>query len=493
MRIRIVPTASGKKAVQVVSKHWGKVTVHKHIGTYATSKEKTVLFTKAEAFITQTTGQDHLFNLPSFRTADIAVSENRPLFLYRLLSRVYDKLGLSAYPDPLVKDLVIARLYQPASKRETSDILAEMFGREYALKTVYRHVKSAMEKGLKDTFQKALTQAARDTLHDSLKLVFYDVTTLYFESTARTGMKDFGFSKDHKSTEVQIVLGLVVNGQGFPLYFDVFNGRTFEGHTFLTVVKEIQKLLNNPDLVVIADAAMLSQDNIAGLIKKKIGFIVGARIANLSASMIDTISTELKGRDGETQTFTYRDQRLICRYSAKRAAKDRADREKQITRAKNAVTAPATIAGRYRFLKTREQKITLNEELITKAEKLEGIKGYVTNTALSDTTVIERYHDLWRIENSFRITKSDLEARPIFHRLDETIQAHVIIVFAGLAIARYIEIETGMSIKKVLKLAEKVLTHKITNTKTGESAYVETTIENTILQEKLNLLKSLGH
>lgn len=130
---------------------------------------------------------------------------------------------------------------------------------------------------------------------------------------------------------------------------------------------------------------------------------------------------------------------------------------------------------------------------LIKAEKLEGIKGYLTNTELSEQTVIDRYHDLWRIEHSFRITKSDLEARPIFHRLDETIKAHLVIVFAGLAIAKYIEIKSSMSIAKALKLAGKVLTQKVTNTTTGESAYVETTIEEPILKEKIELLKSLGH
>ncbi len=130
---------------------------------------------------------------------------------------------------------------------------------------------------------------------------------------------------------------------------------------------------------------------------------------------------------------------------------------------------------------------------MSKAEKLEGIKGYLTNTDLPEQTVIDRYHDLWRVENSFRITKSDLEARPIFHRLDETIKAHLVIVFAGLAISKYLEIKTNMSIHKILKLAGKILTHKVTNTKTGEVAYVETTIENPTLKEKISFLKSLEH
>jgi len=492
MRVRIVPTASGKKAVQVVSKHYGKVTVHKHIGSFATDEEKTILLSQAEVFIHQ--GQTNLFEtLSTFRPTDVAISDNRPLFIYQLLSAIYDKLGLNNFPDTLIKDLIIARVYQPASKLETSDILSDLFDREYAIKTVYRHLKKGLEKGIKESFQKSLIQFARSGLGDTLKLVFYDVTTLYFESIVKTDLKEFGFSKDHKSQETQVVVGLVVNSLGFPLYFDVFSGKTFEGNTFVPIVKNIQKLVENDELIVVADAAMISVDNIQKLESEGIGFIVGARLSNLPASTIDLIFNQLKKQDGEMITTTYREQRLICHYSAKRAAKDKSDRTKQIERVKNAIGSPSKITSRYRFMKADKDKYSLNTTVIEKAEKLEGIKGYLTNTTLSEQTIIDRYHDLWKVEKAFRITKTDLEARPIFHRLDETIKAHLVIVFAGLAITRYLELKTNLSIKRILKIAGKVLTHKVTNTKTGETAYVETTIEEPELKEKISLLKSLGH
>lgn len=494
MRIRVVPTASGKHAVQVVSKHHGILTVQKHIGTYANNSERIQLYEKAKAYIAETTHQGNLLDLlSSCRPSDVAITESRPLFLYKLLAGVYDKLGLSTYPDILIKDLVIARIYSPASKRETREILADLFDRKWSLITIYRHLKKGIESGLKDTFQKALVDFAKSGLQDSLRLIFYDVTTLYFESAVRTGIRDFGFSKDHRPQDTQIVVGLVVNHQGFPLYFDIFKGRTFEGHTLCSVIENIQKLLGNPELVVVADSAMLSQENIDQLIGKEINFIVGARVANLPSQLIDKISGQLRGQDGKTMTVTYHGQRLICQYSQHRATKDKSDREKQITRAQEIINAPTEKIRRYRFVKTAGQTVSLNVDLITKAEKLEGIKGYITNTQLPESAVIDRYHDLWRIERAFRLTKSDLEARPVFHRLDETIKAHLVIVFAGLAICTYIEIKTGMSIQTVMKLAEKVLTHKATNTKTGETAYIETTIEDPKIKEKLDLLKFLGH
>ncbi len=494
MRIRKVKTASGKYALQVVSKHSGKVTVHKHIGSYGNDTEKGNLLRKARDYIQQTTGQISLLDhLPGIDLSDIAITQNRPLFVFELLSGIYDKLGFLNYPDLLIKDLIIARLYQPASKLKLQGALYESFGRFYGKRTMYRHIKEALDKGVKEKFQKALIDFAKDDLGDSLRLVFYDVTTLYFESNIKTNLKDFGFSKDHRPMDTQVVIGLVVNKDGFPLYFDVFQGNTFEGHTFVPVIKGVQQLLGSTDLVVIADAAMISKDNIERLLEEKIGFVVGARVANLPLKSIDSISSKLNSQDGKIMTTEYQGQRLICQYSAKRATKDKSDRLKQIAKAEAAISNPSRIISRFRFVKQDGTTISLNHNLVNKAEKLEGIKGYLTNTNLSESLVIDRYHDLWRIENSFRITKSDLEARPIFHRLDETIKAHLVIVFAGLAIAKYLEISLGMSIERILHIAGKVLTHTIVNTKTGEKAEKETTIEDPNQKQIIEHLRALGH
>ena len=495
MRIRIVPTASGKHAIQVVSKRAGVLTVHKHIGTYQNETERAILYQKAQAFI-QADSQQISFKdyLTSLSLEDIIITQSRPLFAYDLLSRCYDKLGFDQYPDPLIKDLVIARLYQPASKRGLQENIYESLGRYYSLRTIYRHVKQSLKNGIKESYQKALVNFARQDIGDMLQLVFYDVTTLYFDSQAKTTLKDFGFSKDHRSTDTQIVIGLVVNQQGFPLYFDVFSGNTFEGHTFVKVVKDIQTLLQAPELVVVADAAMLSQDNIDQMVAKEIGFVVGARLGNLPLGLIDQIQAQLNKQNNHVAIFSYCNQRLICQYSTKRAAKDRSDRKRQIEKAQIFVQGPASISGRFRFVKkAKDLKYSINTELISKAEKLEGIKGYITNTTLDEQTVIDRYHDLWHIENSFRITKSDLEARPIYHRLDETIKAHMVLVFAGLAISKYIEQSTGLSIRKVLHHSSHVLTHTMINTKTGEKIEKETTIENPYLKQFIERLRATGH
>lgn len=494
MRIRIVPTFSGKHTVQVVSKLWGKLTVHKHIGTFSANEQKQNLLKKAKEYIKSQTGQQELFGPPEhLQLKNVIITQSQPLFLYRMLCGIYRKLGFDNCTNSLVRDLIVARIYQPASKRETREILHDLFGVNYSLITVYRHLKKAIDHGLKEKFQTALISFAQKELADNLRLVFYDVTTLAFDSQTKMGLKDFGFSKDHRFHDVQIVVGLVVNHLGFPLYFDVFNGHTFEGKTFLSVIENIRGLLKNPDLVVIADAAMISRINIEELDKRNIGFIVGARLANISTVLQEQITEEISGQDLKTTTVTYLNHRLICQYSARRAAKDKSDRQKQIEKANKVISFPSQISKRFRFVQNSNGKYTLNTNLIAKAQKLEGIKGYLTNTRLDEKDVIERYHDLWKIEKAFRITKTDLEARPVFLKLDKTIVCHLIIVFAGLAICRYLEIKTNLSTQRVLKIAEKVLTHKAFNIQTGEAGLIETTILNADLKEKIELLNSLGH
>ena len=494
MRVRIVPTFTGKHTVQVVSKYLGKLTVHKHLGTFRSEVEKQNLIKKAKEYIKTQTGQEELFSIPqNLQLKNVVITQSRPLFLYRLLSRIYNHFGFDKYGDPLIRDLIVARVYQPQSKRETKEVISDLFGINYSLITIYRHLKKAIDLNLKDKFQKALINFAKVGLSDDLRLVFYDVTTLAFDSHARVGLKDFGYSKDHRFQDVQIVVGLVVNHDGFPLYFDVFNGKTFEGKTFVSVVEKVKKLLNNPDLVVIADAAMISRINVEELDKRHVGFIVGARLANLPVKLQEQISHNVLGTDLKTTTVKYLEHRLVCQYSSSRASKDKSDREKQIEKAKIIISSPSRISSRFRFVQTVNGKYEVNSTLIEKAKRLEGIKGYLTNTNLTESTVIERYHDLWRIEKAFRITKTDLEARPIFLQLDKTITCHLIIVFAGLAIARYLEIKTNMSIRRILKIAGKVLTHEVTNSQTGEKAMIETTIIDEELKQKIELLNSLGH
>lgn len=495
VKVRIVKTPSGKFGVQVVTRSRKNFILHKQIGSAKTKEEREQLVSQAQEYIVANNPQQNLFaGKEVFSHLDeIEITRSQPLFLYRLLCSVYSRLGFNTFADPVIRDLIVARIYRPVSKLEIVDILEDSFGCRYSLKTVYRHLKKAVETNLQNCFQTSLINFVKHDLNDSLRLVFYDVTTLAFDSQTKTNLKDFGFSKDHRFQDVQIVIGLVVNKDGFPLYFDIFKGSTFEGKTFIPVVEKIKDLLGSTSLTVIADAAMISRLNIEELDKRGIGFIVGARLGNLPQKLQEEISHKILGVNQKITTVDYLNHRLICQYLNSRAAKDRSDREKQLEKARRIVSSPSKITGRFKFVKAVNGRYEVNESLVGKVKILEGIKGYLTNTNLDEQTIIDRYHDLWRIEKSFRITKSDLEVRPIFHQLDGTITSHLIIVFAGLAISRYLEIKTGMSLKRILKISQKVLTHKVVLSKTGQSALIETKIDDPILCGQLEKLKSLEY
>ena len=250
-----------------------------------------------------------------------------------------------------------------------------------------------------------------------------------------------------------------MNKDGYPIAVDVFEGNKFEGHTIIPVILKFKTAHNIDKLTVIADAAMLSFNNIKELENLSLNYIVAARLSNLSEDLLKEAEKHLNKREGiyfqkETSLGS-----LICDYSEKRAYKDKADRKKQLSKAQYQIDNPGKATKRLRFVKQiTKSEYKLNEELIKKDEMLDGIKGYYTNLKDIDAALIaSRYKDLWIIEKSFRIAKSDLMARPIFLRKKEKIEAHVLIVFLSLCISKTIEMATNLSIKKVRDTIWKIL------------------------------------
>lgn len=283
--------------------------------------------------------------------------------------------------------------------------------------------------------------------------MLYDVTTLYFETFKSDELRVPGFSKDNKHQQPQIVVGLIVTRSGFPLSYEVFSGNTFEGKTMLAVLKNFVKINSVERPVVVADAAMLSHQNIQELIKEGFSYIVGARLGNMTWKMIDTISSKLERKDGKIIRQKTGDGDLIVQFSQKRYNKDKHEFEKQIERANESIekSAPARNV-KFVKLKNKKNEYILNNELIEKARKLLGLKGYYTSilkSELSNPEIIERYHDLWQIEKSFRIAKSDLATRPVFHYNSEAVRSHVLICFTALMMSKYLELTTGYSIRRI--------------------------------------------
>jgi transposase len=340
----------------------------------------------------------------------------------------------------------------------------------------------------KEQIEQIAIAYAKKHLAFDFSLVFYDVTTLYFETFKEDtderkedqkepitkGLRKPGFSKDGKPLQPQIVIGLVVNRDGYPIAIEIFSGNTFEGKTMLPVIKRLQQKYAITTLTIVADAGMLSFENIEAIKEAKLNYIVGARLGSIAKKTLKTIATELNKREDIFSVTKTNHGTLICAYSEKRAIKDRSDRKKQIARAEAQIENPERVKRRARFV-TEETKATLklNQELINHDEDKEGIKGYYTNLTLNEkltaNDIIARYKDLWHVEKSFRIAKSDLEARPIFHHKRKSIEAHILIVFVSLCMAKAIELISNKSIKQVRKLVWSVLDITCKDTLTGKT------------------------
>lgn len=345
--------------------------------------------------------------------------------------------------------------------------MEQYFGIHHARKTYYKIAPKCIE--LKKTVEEKVVNFAKAHYAFNFDILFYDVTTLYFETFEEDELRKNGFSKDNKSQQPQILIALMVTKEGFPIAYEVFSGNTFEGHTIIPVIRDFIKRNNVEEFTVIADAAMISSENVRQFTENSINYIVGARLGNTSSGLLDTIDKNITRENGKSIRIKTDNGYLICSYSSVRYRKDLYEMNKQIEKAKKIIANPSK-SKKLKFTQTNGQKIELNEKLIEKTKKLLGIKGYYTNlkeTIADNQTIIERYHELYKIEQAFRMSKSDLETRPIFHFKEQPIKLHLLTCFMALVISKHIELKTGVSIRKfideVKKIADGQLLNQITN------------------------------
>ena len=312
-------------------------------------------------------------------------------------------------------------------------------------------------------------------------LCLYDVTTLYFEAEHEDDLRKVGYSKERR-VDPQIVVGLLVDRHGFPLEIGCFEGNKAETTTIVPIVRQFADRHNLADIAIVADAGMLSATNLHALDQAGLRFIVGSRVTKAPADLeshfrwhgdaftdgqlIDTITprtgtaaaravndVKLKSEPVWNPAVHTTAWRAVWAYSAKRAARDNKTLTLQENRA-IAVVDGERAAHKTRFVKTDNGARSLDEASLARARRLVGLKGYVTNIPADLATaseIIGNYHDLWRVEQSFRMSKTDLRARPMFHHTRDAIEAHLTIVFAALAVARYLQNETGLSIKRIIR------------------------------------------
>ncbi|RKT79410.1 IS4 family transposase [Terracoccus luteus] len=476
--VRKVRTACGATAVQIAERQGGRDRVLEHLGSAHTESELAALVAAARRKVYPGQGELDL-SAGAVPAGHAMITSKSSAVLWQVLTSAYTRLGFDAVGDESFKQLVLAPIIEPTSKADSLRVLDEIGVGHASLRTMFRSLARAQERGYRDVIATACFIHAAAS--GDVSLCLYDVTTLYFEAENEDELRKVGYSKE-RWVDPQIVVGLLVDRAGFPLEIGCSEGNTAETTTIIPVIRQFQERHSRSDMVVVADAGTLSASNLKDLDAAGLRFIVGSRVTKAPADLashfrwhgdaftdgqlIDTITPRVATKTAHAVNDASkraepvwdpdvhdRSWRAVWAYSRKRAARDGRTLTLQENRAR-AVVAGEKAARTPRFVTTKHGTQTLDEASLARARRLAGLKGYVTNIpadVMPASEVIASYHDLWHVEASFRMSKSDLKARPIFHHTRESIEAHLTTVFAALAVARYLQDATGMSIKKIIR------------------------------------------
>lgn len=487
MFIRNKKNRSGTTSIVVVEKRQGIYHEIKTIGTSKEASEIESMYIQGKKWISNYLGEQDIFEnhdkaLEEKQVIEYLLQNVENILLngvQLILNKVFKLTGFDQIEDNIFRQLVIARLSQPLSKSATVEYLKSHFDEDTKLHQIYRYL-DKLYNTQQEKIQQISVEHTMRILDGKIGLLFYDVTTLYFEADYGDELRENGFSKDGKHSQPQVVLGLLVSKDGYPLSYSVFNGSQYEGRTMLPVVDDFVQRFNLDDFIVVADSGLMNQRNIALLESGNYKYIIGARIKNESKGIKAWILSldKLDGTFYETQKGSTR---IIVGYSTNRAKKDKYNRERGIKRLEkayhsgNITKENINKRGYNKFLEISDNvKVSINKEKIEQDEKWDGLKGYLTNTKLPPQEVYEQYSGLWSVERAFRITKGTIELRPMFHFTPKRIEAHVCICFAAYKVYKELErilkiSNTKMSVDKVLDIAKTITTLKIKLPKSGNT------------------------
>lgn len=462
MFIERKPNKSGSYTIRVVGKQGRKSVVLKTFGSSHDDQKLAALEIQAQDYIQQVRYQGAfefakpVNSLSVEMLADLLTKSElkaTPVGPRMLLEPLYEQIGFHTIAEPLLKDLIIGRLVYPSSKLRASRYLKSMLHQEVDVNQLYRLMDRVNNKH-KQVLESLSLAHTRQILGGEIGVVFYDVTTLYFESSQPDELRVTGFSKDGKHQHPQILLGLLVSKGGYPLSYVIVEGNKYEGHTMIPVLEAFKARLRLEKLMVVADAGLLTKANIAALERNGYHYIIGARIK--------TVDQQLKSQilKAGYQEGTYHEfegsggLRLIVGYSSSRATKDKYNRERSIAKLEKAIAskkltkAHLNQRGANKFLVMSGQvEVSLDKRKVEEDAKWDGLKGYATNSSLPLREVVAAYNELWQIEKAFRISKSDLEIRPIYHRVKRRIEAHICLAFCSYKL--YKELERQLEDKQV--------------------------------------------
>jgi transposase len=492
MFVRNKKNKSGKVSIQIIDKSSGFYKVIKTIGCSSEYSEIVQLRETAKQWIKGSTSQVEIDFINERKLAENYLNSIKQINVIGtdlLLGKIFTEIGFGDLGEPIFKQLVISRLCFPVSKLKTTDYLYKYHSVEIDVDRIYRYL-DKLNNLQKVQVQQISYQHTLKILNNRISIVFYDVTTLYFEIDAEDDLRKTGFSKEGKHQNPQIVLGLLVSIEGYPLAYEIFEGNKFEGHTMLPVVDAFKTKYKLDTLVIVADSGLLSNENIHQLQSNGYEYILGARIKNESKSIKQKI-LQLKLKNGESAIIEKDKQtRIIVSYSESRAKKDKANREKGLNRLEKQIKSGKLTKsninkrGYNKYLKLEgEAKVSINRQVFEEDLKWDGLKGYITNTSLTKEEIIENYGHLWKIEKAFRISKTDLKIRPIYHRLKHRIESHICISFVAYKVYKELERQlkdknSDLSVEKAIEIAKTIYSVKLVTPLNKEI------IEKVIVQNK---------
>jgi transposase len=469
MFVRKKPNKSGLVSVQVIDKSQGKYKVVKTIGSSMDSLEIESLVAEGKRYAQKMMGLqeiDFTDHKKLYADALSSISSHKLVGIQYVLGKLFDEVGFNQINEELFKDLVLYRLIYPKSKLKTTEYLYRYEQKSYSEDSIYRFM-DKLHSRYKDIVQKISFDHTLKVLDGSIQAVFYDVTTIYFEIEKEDEIRKPGFSKDGKHQHPQIVLGLLVSKDAYPLAYDIFEGNKYEGDTFLPILEGFRRKYNFEKLTVVADAGLLSNKNVQDLIENGYEFILGARIKNEKQSVKKEILS-LNFKNDKIKVIKKDELTLIITYSEDRAKKDRYNREKGVKRLekqlKSGKLTKSSInnKGYNRFLKMAgEVELELDQEKVDKDSNWDGLKGYLTNSKMTKEEVLENYRHLWQIEKAFRIAKNELKIRPIFHHKKQRIEAHICLNFTAYKVYKELDRilkvkNSGLSPEKVIEIIQNI-------------------------------------
>ena len=513
LRVRKKRNQSGSVSIYIIDRTNRGYKVVESLGSSKNPDEIEILYKKAlkridelenNLFYQSKKGEkkEQLLELFSTITTDNFIPIGDELIFGRLFDEIgckgiFKELNIKTIRDKEKKDflfrsLVLSRILYPGSKLELIHYLDYFKKQKMDIYTIYRFLDTLYKDEIKNKIEECIFNHTKKIMNNTITITFYDVTTLHFESEGEDDLRRIGFSKEGKLNRPQILLGLFTTLEGYPLSFEVYEGNKYEGHTFTDILQKFQKRFKLKDKpIVVADRGMLNNANIAYLENNDYKYILAYKIKNISNKLKEEIANLTFVDDGVIHTIelnkeiNYTDedgnrltipikQKLILTYSKKRAKKDKRTREKAVkkiedTLNKKRITKSDLKLSYYaKYLDIDESckiKYKINPVKVSLDERLDGIKGFATNDFTLDANdVIAHYQNQYAVERAFRISKTDLKIRPIYHRLENRIKAHILISFVSYAV--YMEFERRLKLKGIKfdfsqKFLRKVIEHLV--------------------------------